>query len=90
VDNVLRVVPAADDDVVNPGKGCLAVPEGPVHMVLERWPCISQAKGHPLVLDQAKGGGDGGLLDVVRVDGYLMVPLSQVNLGENRASGRLG
>jgi hypothetical protein len=49
------VVLAADDNVINPGKSCLAVPDGPVHMELERQPCISQAKGHPAVLEQVEG-----------------------------------
>jgi hypothetical protein len=76
MDHMLLVVPAADDDVVNPGKGYLAIPDGPVHVVLEGRPCISQAKGHPLVLKKAKGGGDGGLLHVLWVDRDLIVPLS--------------
>ncbi len=59
MDNVLLVVPAVDDNVIDPGKGCMAVPDGPVHVFLERWPCISQSKGHPLVLEQAEGGGTG-------------------------------
>jgi hypothetical protein len=87
---MLLVVPAADDDVINPCKGCLAVQDDPVHVVLEGWPCISQAKGHPLVLEQAKGGGEGGLLHVLWVDRDLVVPLSKVDLGEHRASGSLG
>ncbi len=61
MDYVLLVVPAADDNVVDPDKSCTAVSGGPVHVVLERGPCISQAKGHPLVLEQAEGGSDGGL-----------------------------
>jgi hypothetical protein len=53
------MVPAADNNVVDPGKGCMAVPDCPVQVLLERLPCISQAKGHPLVLEQAEGGGTG-------------------------------
>jgi hypothetical protein len=78
VDHVLLVPPAAV--VVHPGKRCLKVPDGPVHVLLKRWPCISQAKGHLLVPEQAEGGGDGGLLHVLWVDRDLMVPLPQVNL----------
>jgi hypothetical protein len=32
MDNVLLVVPAADVNVVDPGKGCMAVPDGPPYV----------------------------------------------------------
>jgi hypothetical protein len=38
--NVLLMVPAADDDIIYPGKGGLAVSNGPVHVPLERPPSI--------------------------------------------------
>ncbi len=90
MDHVLLVVPAADDDVVDPGKRRLSVSNSPVHVPLEGGPRIPQTKRHPLVLEQAEGGGDAGLLHVFRVDWDLMIPLPQVDLGENRAAGRLG
>jgi hypothetical protein len=90
MDHMFLVVPAADDEVIDQGKSCLAVPDGPVHVALERRPCISQAKGPPLVLEQAEGGDDGGLLHILWVDRVLMVPLSKVNIGEHHASGCLG
>jgi hypothetical protein len=53
--HMLLVVPAADDDVVHPGKCCLTVLNGPVHVLV-------------LVIEQAEGAGDGGLLHILRVD----------------------
>jgi hypothetical protein len=55
LDNVLLVVPAADDDIIHPGKGGLAVSNSSIHVPLEGWPHIPQTKRHPLVLEQAKG-----------------------------------
>ncbi len=54
--NVLLVIPAADDDIIYPGKGGLAVSNIPVHVPLERRPRIPQTERHPLVLEQAQGG----------------------------------
>jgi len=56
VDYLFLLVPAACDDVVNPGKSCMAIPDGPVHVLLEGWPCISEAKKeHPLYSNRPKG-----------------------------------
>ena len=90
VDNVLLVVPAADDDIIHPGKGGLAVSNSSVHVPLEGWPRIPQTKRHPLILEQAEGGGDGCLLHVRRIHRDLVVPLPQVDLGEDGAARRLG
>jgi hypothetical protein len=56
----LLMVSTADDYVVHPGKSCVAVSDGPLHVPLdsEGWPRISKAKRHPLVLEQAEGGGE--------------------------------
>ncbi len=40
VDNVLLMVSAADDDIIHPGKGGLAVSNGSIHVPLERRPRI--------------------------------------------------
>ncbi len=56
VDHVLLVVPAADDNIIHPVKGGLAVSDSPVHVPLEGWPRIRQAGGYRLpssVLDSA-------------------------------------
>jgi hypothetical protein len=37
MDHVILVVPAADDDVVDPGKGGLTVSDGSDHVPLEEW-----------------------------------------------------
>jgi hypothetical protein len=67
VDNVLLMVPAADDDVIHPGKGGVAVPNSSIHVPLEGWPRVPQTKRHPLILEQAEGGGDGCLLHICRI-----------------------
>jgi hypothetical protein len=89
VHHVLLVVSAADDDVVYPEKCCLTVSNSNVHMLLEGGPRIPQTKRRPLVLEQAEEDGDGGLLQILRVDWDLVVPLPHVDLGENRASSLL-
>ncbi len=68
------------DYIIHPGKGGLAVADGPVYVPLEGRPRIPQTKRHPLVLEQAEGGGDGGLLHICRVYRDLVVPLPQVYL----------
>jgi hypothetical protein len=83
---VLLMVPAADDNVVHPGKSCVAISDGPVHVLLEGWSLVSEVTGHPLVLEKAEGRSSHILL----VDRNLMVPFLQVNLGENCAAGHLG
>ncbi len=90
VDNVLLMVPAEDDNIIRPGKGGLAVSNSPVHVPLEGQPRIPQTKRHPLVLEQAEGGGYGGLLHVRRIHRDLVVPLPKVDLGEDGAARRLG
>jgi hypothetical protein len=41
VDHVLLVISAADDDIIHPGKGGLAVSNSSVHVPLEGWPRVS-------------------------------------------------
>jgi hypothetical protein len=52
-------------------------------MPLERRTGVPEAKGHPLVLEEAKGGGDSGLLHVRWVDRNLVVAHPQVSVGKN-------
>jgi hypothetical protein len=61
VDHVLLVISAADDNIIHPGKGGLAVSNRSVHVPLEGWPGIPQTKRHPLILEQAEGGGLTGI-----------------------------
>jgi hypothetical protein len=68
VDHVLLVVSAADDNIVNPGKGGLTVSNSSVHVPLEGRSRIPQTKRHPLILEQAEWGGDCCLLHVLRID----------------------
>jgi hypothetical protein len=74
VDHMLLVIPAADDDIIHPGKGGLAVANGSVHVPLEGWSRVPQTKRHPLILEQAEGRGDGGLLYICWIHGDLVVP----------------
>ncbi len=90
MDNVLLVVSAADDDVIHPGKSGLAVSNSSIHVPLEGWTRVPQTKRHPLLLEQAEGGGDGGLLYICRIHRDLVLPLPQVDLGEDGAAHCLG
>ena len=56
------------------------VAEYRVHHPLEVLPRILEAKWCAWKQEKSKGGDDGGLSNVVGVDGYLMVTLEQVNL----------
>jgi hypothetical protein len=47
-----------------------------VHEALEGLSCICQTEGHKQILEQAEGGDDGGLLDVLSGHGDLMVPFN--------------
>ena len=55
MDNVLLVVPAADDNILHPGKGGLAVSNSPVHMPLEGRPAFLRPKGIRLYSNRPKG-----------------------------------
>jgi hypothetical protein len=81
------VAPSTNDYINHPGKSCLAVSEGPVHVQPEGCRCVPEAKGHPL--EQAEVAGDGSLLHVLWVKAGLMAPLPQVNLRDVTAR-RLG
>jgi hypothetical protein len=50
---------------------------------------VSQAKGHIRKFKKAERGGDGCLLDVVEVDGDLVVRPYKVNFGEDGAAGKM-
>jgi hypothetical protein len=49
-------------------------------MPLVRRSSIPQPEGHPLILEEAKKGGDGCLLHFCWVDQNLVVALPQINL----------
>jgi hypothetical protein len=83
-DLMLLVGPAAGDYVIYPSKGTFTAPDGPVHMPLVRRSSIPQPKGHPLILEEAKKGGDGCLLHFCWVDQNLVVALPQINLGKKK------
>lgn len=51
--------------------------------MLECGPSIAEAKAGVVECERLKGGGDGGLRDVFRVYGHLVVSLQDVHLGEN-------
>jgi hypothetical protein len=61
---MLLMGPTVDDNVVHSSKSCLAILDGPIHVQLEGCPGVLETEGHFLVLEEAKGGGDGGLLHV--------------------------
>ncbi len=90
MDKVLLVAPAAYDEVVDPGKGCIAVPDGPVHVSLERWPFISRPQGILLYSNRPKGVVMAVFCMSSGLTGIWWYPLPQVNLGEDCAASRLG
>jgi hypothetical protein len=53
VNHVLLMGPAAENNVAHPSKGCPAIPDDPVHKLLEGCPCVPEANGHPLILKEA-------------------------------------
>jgi hypothetical protein len=62
-------------------------PQHLVHEALERLGGVTQAEGHVRELEKAKGGRDGGLLDVVRMDWGLIVSSHQVDFRVKSATG---
>ncbi len=48
-------------------------PDGRVHVPPEGRPQVSESNRHPLILEEVKGGGDGGLLYVPLVNRDLMM-----------------
>ncbi len=57
-----------------------------IYCPLECLRSISQAQAHEKVLKQTKGRDNGGLWDVGRGDGYLVVSLDEVDLAKDGAS----
>ncbi len=78
---------AEDEDIVQVREGAVDAGQDAVHQALEGVPRVPHAEGHPRELEQTEGRGDRRLGDVRRVHGYLVVPLLQVDLGEDRAAG---
>jgi hypothetical protein len=78
--HVLPVGLAADDDVIHPGKSYLAVSDGPVQT-----PLRYRGKSESILLYS-----NSGLLHVLWADRDLMVPLLQVNPGEDCTTDLLG
>ncbi len=61
---VRSMVHTAHQDVVHKSKSCIPVPEGLVHVALDRSHHIPQTKRQPLVVKQTKGSGDGCLENI--------------------------
>ncbi len=67
------------------------VAKEPIHQPLECLSCIHETKRHEqLVLKQTKRRQDGGLWDVCRIHGNLVVSLEQINDREKFATMELG
>ena len=77
--NVVQV----DEDAVQPVQHL-------VHEALEGLPGIPEAKGHPQKLEEAEGGDHRRLGDVLGGHWHLVVPLPQIQLGEDLLAGQLG
>ncbi len=54
MDYVLLVVPSAYDDVINPGKGCMTIPKGPVQVSRRSLPQVNLGETVPLANLAAK------------------------------------
>jgi hypothetical protein len=78
-----------DKDVVYICKTEIQVFENLVHETLEHLGGVSQAKGHIGKFEKAERGGDGCLLDVIRVDRNLVVRPYKVNFGEDGAARKV-
>ena len=91
-ENLVEMVPvflcngAGDQNVVQVGVDKGETTEDLVHKSLEGLGCIPQAKGHLQELKKSKGGGDGGLRNVLRCDRDLVVGSNQINLGKDGAA----
>jgi hypothetical protein len=79
---------AKDKDVVYIGKTEIQVFQNLVHET-EGLGGVSEAKGHIRKFEQAERGGDGCLLDVVRMNRNLVERPYQVNFGEGGAAGKV-
>ncbi len=66
------------------------VSEEPIHQPLERLSCVHETKRHEQVLKQTKRRQDGGLGNVCRIHGNLVVSLDQINDREKFATMELG
>ena len=69
-----------DKNIVDVGGAEGEVAEDIIHHVLKGGPSISEAKAGVLKCVSPKGRGDGGLLDISRIHGDLIVTLQKVQL----------
>jgi hypothetical protein len=66
------------------------VSKEPIHQPLECLSCVHETKRHEQVLKQTKRRQDGGLWDVCRIHGDLVVSLDQINDREKFATMEFG
>ncbi len=62
----------------------------PIHQPLVCLSCVHETKRHEQVLKQTERGQDGGLCNVCRIHGHLVVPLDQINDREKFATMKFG
>ena len=79
-----------DEDVVQVYETEPKVSQHLIHHALERLSIISEAKRHPTVLKEAERCCHSRLHDVLLLHRDLVVPLSEVELGEHRAASQSG
>lgn len=80
---VLLHVFTGDEDVVKVDKAVGNASQHLIHQPLKGLPSILQAKGHAVVLKQAKWRYNGGLAAVSLGDRDLMISLSEIQLCED-------
>ena len=61
-----------------------------IHQPLKHLSSIGETECHPQEFEQAKGGDDRHLVDVLRHHWNLVITFSKVNLGEDSASIQVG
>ena len=69
-----RKILGEDKDVIHVDEAKEKIPQNLIHKELEHVTSISEAKGHANKFKHPKRGDDGGLLDVLRRNLYLIVP----------------
>jgi hypothetical protein len=79
---------AEDKDIVYIGETEIQVFEDLIHETMEGLVGVSQAKGHKREFKKPKICNKSCLLDVVRVDGNLVVGPDEVDFGKGSAAGK--
>ena len=78
-----REILGEDMNIIHVDKTEGKITQNLIHKALKHVASVSEAKGHAKELEHPKGGDDGGLLDVLQRNRYLIVTFLEVQLGEH-------